>query len=313
MGNEDKISYFKKWVPNFIRNAIIAFALASAGTLLLPNRFTSTGRILPGDAKGAGSMGGLAAAAANLGFAMPTGDSADAAYIDILSSYWLRSALLDSTFTFKSRSSRFGAERTVTMTLRAFTRARNTDLGLRALDRILSVNRDLKTRLITVDATTVSPTLSQAIVKRVLQLLDTFVVERAMTKGRLKAKFAEGRLRDAKVAKAEAERELVKFLSVNRNYLTSADPAVRVAGLRLEEEMKLRGQLVVSLAMGYEQALMDEKNDMPIINVLDAGNQPEQKSGPARANLVLVCTFLVALASLLWDKREFIKNSIMRD
>jgi hypothetical protein len=81
---------------------------------------------------------------------------------------------------------------------------------------------------------------------------------------------------------------------------------VRLTGGRLEAELKLRQQLVMTLAMNREQAMLEEKNDIPIVNVLDGGNLPIEKSRPARSTIVLLTLFGVSASAWTWLKRAWI-------
>jgi uncharacterized protein involved in exopolysaccharide biosynthesis len=92
----------------------------------------------------------------------------------------------------------------------------------------------------------------------------------------------------------EAEGAWRKFLEVNRNYQSISDPATRLNGARLENELRLRQQLVTTLALNREQALLEEKNDIPILNVMDPADLPTEKSGPARSLIILGVAALVA-------------------
>ena len=65
--------------------------------------------------------------------------------------------------------------------------------------------------------------------------------------------------------------------------------------------MRLRQQLVTTLALGYEQALLEEKNDMPILNVLDEADVPFEKSGPSRTLNVLIAILAAAGVTWLWS------------
>jgi hypothetical protein len=122
----------------------------------------------------------------------------------------------------------------------------------------------------------------------------------------VKALFAKERLVEARSELDNAENLFRLFLESNRNYVTSSDPAVRLKGNRLENELKLRTQLVGSLAVSFEQALMEEKNDMPILNVLDAGNLPIEKSRPGRSAIVMLSALLAGSAYGLWINRIWV-------
>jgi len=291
---------------------LVAAVLAAAASLLMPNYYRSELRILPVDSKSSG-LGGLAAAAAAFGVAAPGGDSADANFVDILQSRWMAERLLKTEFTFTARSSRLASEKPFHETLLAYLHTENQDQAAAQVRQILSVNKDLKSKVITLSAETTSPMLSQQILEKAAALLEEFVQQKGRTRGGAKAAFAEARLKESRLEMVEAETAFRRFLEGNRNYQTSGDPSVRIVGSRLEAELKLRQQLVTTLAMNREQALMEEKNDVPILNVLDPANLPINKSRPARSSYVFLAFFLATSATWAWLNREWIKERLAED
>jgi len=254
--------------------------------LFLPNRYRSEARVLAAEAR---TVGGATAAvaAATVGIPIPGQDTPDAAYVDILQSRSLREALLKTRFEFKTRRWYFGAEVPRNETLFEYLNEKNMDRAFFSLKKYISVSRDMKTKLLTISAETSSPELSQQITRRVLELLDEFVVTKSRTRGGAKAEFAERRLKDARQEMIQAQGEFQSFVDKNRNYLYSSEPGVHQKGLLLEGEFKLRVQIVTTLSIALEQALLEEKNDIPILNVLDPGNLPIEKSGPFRSLFVI--------------------------
>jgi len=279
-------------------------------TLFVPNQYTSEARILAADARGGNNLGQLATAAAVVGVSIPGQDSADSAYVDILKSRWMLEQLLDSTYSFHAKAWYLGRTQEHQETLQNFLRAKNHDRGVRNLKQHIAIARDLKTKLLTLTVETKSPELSQQVCQRMVTLLDEFVVQRSSTRGGNKAAFAQKRMVEARNELAEAEDTFRTFLYTNRNYLTSADPAVRLKGLRLENELKLRTQIVTTLAISLEQALIEEKNDMPILNVLDKGNLPQEKSGPKRSTFVALAFLLGFFGLLGWENRDYLKSRL---
>jgi len=290
----------------------IAIVVAIA-TVFLPNRFRSSARILPVESKSTGSLGQLAAAAAAMGVGVPSTDSGDANFVEILGSRSIREKILQTEFHFRARSWRFGSETFQHTTLYNYIKPKNLDQGLRAMGKMLSVSRDIKTRIITISSETTSPELSQQIVQKAIQSLGEFVIEKNQTKGGQKARFAEARLKDAREEMATSEESLRRFLETNRNYLATSDPSVRLLGLRLESELKLRQQMVITLAMNREQAILDEKNDIPIVNIMDSANLPIEKSGPVRSEMVILAFLLAGAGTWLWRNRVWIKQRLLDD
>jgi len=189
--------------------------------------------------------------------------------------------------------------------------AKNSDSAVMRVQMMLSVTKDPKSKIIAVSTETKSPQLSQQIVQQAALLLENFVQQKGHTRGGAKATFAEARLKESREEMAQAEEEFRRFLNSNRNFNTSGDPSVRLLGARLEAELRLRQQLVATLAMNREQALLEEKNDIPILNVLDAPSLPVLKSRPARALIVLLSMLLSTFGAWSWLNRNWIKHRLL--
>lgn len=291
---------------------LVAAVLTAAVSLFLPNYYRSEARVLPVEAKGiGGGLSNLVGAAAAFGVSLPGGDSSDANFVDILQSRWLREKLLDTEFTFKVRTWRFGAERDRREKLSVYLDADNTDRALKALAPMLSVSRDLKSKVILLTAETKSPSLSQQITRRSLELLEEFIQQKGRTRGGAKAAFAKARLEEARSEQAKAEALFQRFLETDRNYQVSPDPSVRIKGTRLEAELRLRMQLVATLALSFEQALIEEKNDVPILNVLDGGNLPLEKSRPKRSVFVGLAFLLASAGVWAYGNRAWIRSHLL--
>ena len=303
----------RKW-PTLRRSLQVGLSVGLLMALILiflPNHYKSEARVLPGDSRGAGGMAVAAAAAA--GVSIPGSDGPDAVYMDILNSRSLREALLQTRFRFKVRTWLLGREQVREQTLYEYLKKKNLDRAVQALRDRITITRDFKSKLLTLVADTESPELSQQVVQQLVRLLDEFVVTKSRTRGGAKAAFAEKRLHEARQEMAQAEEALRAFLDGNRNYLLSPDPAVRLKGQRLDNELKLRTQLLATLAIAREQALLEEKNDMPILSVLDPGNLPIEKSGPARTIIVILASLLAGLGTVTWLNREWIRAWLAAD
>ncbi len=294
--------------------ALAAGLLAALVTLFMPNYYRSEARLLPVESKGlGGNLGGLASAAAAFGVNVPGGDSNDANFVDILNSRSLHEQLLQTEFQYHNRSWRFGAERVEKGTLYAYLEEPNRTKALRKLGQVMGASRDFKTKITTVSAETRSPELAQLLVQKSLSLLEAFLKEKGRTRGGAKADFAEARLVEARRDMDTSEDAWRRFLEVNRNYQSISDPAVRLKGARLENELRLRQQLVTTLALNREQALLEEKNDIPILNVMDAADLPTEKSAPHRSIFVLAAALIVAAGSWLFYNREWVQAVLMSD
>lgn len=304
---------FKASLKKPVQWAFAAAFLTALVTLFMPNYYRSDAKLLPVESKGASGLGGLASAAAAFGVSVPGGESSDANFVDVLNSRWLREQLLQTEFQYRIRSWRFGAERVEKASLYNYLEAQNMDRAIGGLAKVLSASRDIKSKVISISAETKSPELSQQIVQRAGKLLEVFLQEKGRTRGGAKAAFAEARLAEGRREMDEAEDTLRRFLEGNRNFQISGDPTVRLKGARLETELRLRQQLVTAIAMNREQALLEEKNDIPILNMLDPGNLPIDKSKPARSVVVLLVMMLVGAGGWMWQNREWVRARLLAE
>lgn len=294
-----------------IQWALSAGIVAALATLFMPNYYKSEARLLPVDPSTSGNFGGLAAAAAAFGVNVGGGSGSDANLVDILNSRWLKEHLLATEYEFNSRSWHLGSKVHCRETLYGFLGKKNMDRAVKKLDELLVVSKDMKSNVITITVETTSPELSQEVVHRATELLNQFAVNNSKTRGSEKAAFAESRLIDARKKMDNAEDQFKVFLGANRNYQMSTDPGVRLHGMRLESELNLRRQLVSTLALNREQALLDAKNDIPIITVLDPGNLPIDKSKPSRSILVVFVVAVVGIGSWSYRNWEWVKSRLL--
>lgn len=296
-----------------LKYGIIAAMVMTGVSLFLPNYYKSEARILPVSPSGGTNLGQLASAAAAFGLNIPGQDGADANYIDVVKSRWVCEQLLDRTFQFKARPWLLGSQATYNQTLYDYLGVKNRDRAIREVGSVLSATRDLKTKLLVISAETRSAELSQQIVVQSVKLLESFVQTKGRTRGSAKAAFAEARLHEAREEMTQVEDQFRKFLEGNRNYQSSADPSVRIQGARIEAELNLRRQLVSTLTVNREQALLEERNDMPILNILDPGNLPTDKSKPARSSLVILVFFLVGISTLCFEHRAWLRSRFFEE
>ena len=269
--------------------------------------------MLPVEARASGGLGNLATAAAAFGVNLPTGEGGDSNYVEILQSRNLREGLLGAEFIFSERGGLLSHPVNHKQTLYSYLKAKNLDRGLESLTSVVSANRDLKTKILTITAETRSPELSRQLAEKSVKLLEAYLVNRGQTRGSYKAAFASLRLEDARKECSTAEDALRRFLEGNRNYAVSQDPSVRLLGSRLEMELRLRQQLITTLAMNREQALMEEKNDVPILNILDSANLPIEKSRPRRSLMVLAFAFVAFLGVVGWDQRKWLQAKFLEE
>ena len=117
---------------------------------------------------------------------------------------------------------------------------------------------------------------------------------------------------ETKTDLADAEANLRDFRDNNLNYYNSTDPELTLLNERLTREVELKSQVYLALSQQYEMAVIQEKKDLAIIQILDKAVPPSRKSGPHRANNVmagLAMGFCLSLAWIIFERRAKTGNS----
>jgi len=278
-------------LPSGLRRPLVFAALAGlvAGclSLLLPDQFRAEARILP-DAGHAGAQGhtGIWAPTATPVVPGTREDGPTVIYDDILRSRRVADGVLSSVYEYGARAWRFGRPRRRRGTLLQYLEAADTDRAMGDFRRLLRVERNPKSGLLTVTAETRSPELSLQVVRRATEELRRALVDLAQADGRNRARSTRERLVEVGVICSERDEAFRRFQEANRNWETSAAPNLRYQGLRLREQLVLWRRIQENLTLNQEQALLEARNDAQTLLVLDAGDLPRAKSRPHRSFIV---------------------------
>jgi uncharacterized protein involved in exopolysaccharide biosynthesis len=143
---------------------------------------------------------------------------------------------------------------------------------LRALrkDVISTTVATRTTGMVTVRVRTESPYVSREIAERLLEGLNHFNLVTRQSQAREERRFTEGRLEAARASLRAAEDALQRFLQTNRQFAES--PALTFQRDRLQREVLLQQQVVVSLAQQYEENRIREVRDTPVITIIETPN-----------------------------------------
>jgi uncharacterized protein involved in exopolysaccharide biosynthesis len=120
------------------------------------------------------------------------------------------------------------------------------------------------TGMVTVQVRTKSPYVSLKIADRLLEGLNYFNLITRQSQAREERRFTEGRLEAARASLRAAEDALQRFLQTNRQFAES--PALTFQRDRLQREVLLQQQVVISLAQQYEENRIREVRDTPVIS-----------------------------------------------
>jgi len=152
----------------------------------------------------------------------------------------------------------------------------------RRLAKAARFSMDPETRIVTVAVETRHPYLSAQVATAYLEELSRYATEEHQSRSRLVSGFVGQRTGEVRAEVAQAEKALHQFLLANQNYATSTDPDIRIEQLRLERNLELRTRVLMDLVSNHELVLLDERNEAPLIQVIDRGAPPDLRSWPVR-------------------------------
>lgn len=281
--------------------------------LIIPNNYTSVATILPSG--GNDELGGLkdlasgSLAELGLGSLMQASENSSATFPKVLTSRILSEEILNHQFTFNHKNE------TKNLTLVDYIDAANTDLALKKLNELVTVDLDRRTGFITLAVTTKYPELSSQVVKTYLSLLDDYNINHRQSKARDNEIFIGRRVNEADAELESVETALEQFRNQNLNYMSSNDPELQREQAKLERDVTIKETIYLTLVKKHELAKLEAAKDVPIVQVLDNGAVPQLKSSPRRSLYMLAALFgsiIVSILLSLWFdisvKRRFRKN-----
>lgn len=182
-----------------------------------------------------------------------------------------------------------------------------TDRAVERLLRVMTVSVSLKTGVVALEIQDRSGALALALNQRLLDLLNTFNLERRQSQAAAERRFVEGRLADARQSLNDAEQRLAEFLERNRRYQDS--PELTFEAARLQRQVDLQQQIYTSLAQSYEKARIDEVRNTPVITIVDPPDVLPGGRGLTRKALVGfllggVLGIVLAVGREYWDREK---------
>jgi uncharacterized protein involved in exopolysaccharide biosynthesis len=271
-------------------------------SLAAQNRYTSVSRLLPlsNASRGNAALGALQSLYGIGGLS----GSLDGALPDIIQSRTLLEKALGTRYTFKVRSWRFGAEQERTQTLEAFLGAPDRDIALQNLQGCLEVAKDFRTGILTLRVTLPSADLAEQVNKTLTDGLDAFLKAQRQTRGQALAEYMRERIESDRQDLQKAVDAYLGFMNRNRGFSESLDPEVRATGQRLETEVDYRKQALLRLNAQVDQAILEEKDATPVVDLLEPASLPIEKSGPSRAKWVILAFLAAFMASMVFEVRD---------
>lgn len=149
----------------------------------------------------------------------------------------------------------------------------------------VSVSVDRTAGVVEVRTTAPWEELAEAMNRRLLELVNTFNVEKRSSSAAARRDFARLRVSDAEAELATAEEELRRFLEANRRYADS--PELVLEQMRLQRRVDLKQQVATTLAQAYEQARVDAVRNIPLITIIEEPEGSVEPSAGIRRSALL--------------------------
>jgi uncharacterized protein involved in exopolysaccharide biosynthesis len=292
-----------RWRLIFMISFLCALAAGSI-SFLIPNRYTATASILP--TINGGSHNSLLSMAENipgldLSSISPAEKSPSTLFPEILSSRMIAQKVLEHPYIYNNKG------RWQTQNLYQYLKINNPDKAIKALTRIVGLSTDRKTGVLKIDVTTTNPQLSALVANFYLECLDNFNQNQRKTSAGQNRRFIEKRLLEAKSQLSDAEESLKNLRQRNMNYYNTTDPELAMLNNQLQREVEVKSQVYLTLCQQYELASIQEKKEIPVIQILDTAQPPSVKSGPSRTKTAIIGFLLGAVAAfsfLIIDNRN---------
>ena len=260
-----------------------AAALLAVGySLLMPNIYTGTAKILPPQSSQSSSvnaimlaqLGGLTGAAgAALGLKDP-----NALYL----------AMLKSRNIMEKIVRRFD--------LQTVYEAKTMTDTLNALEKESTISSS-KDGVIVVEVDDNDPQRAAALANAYIEELNKLMQTFALTEASQRGQFFETQMKPAKDKLTDAE------IALDRTPNTSLQYMDALRNLRYQES------IYDILATQFASAKLDEAKDSPLIQILDNAIPPEKKSKPKRSLIVILATLAAFFMAIIW---AFIKEALTR-
>lgn len=286
------------------RRLVVSLALLGAvvgllAGVLAARKFRASATFIP-SSEGGAPTGGIAALAANqFGLRLQTGGATSwgpEMYVEVLRSRAVLEPLVRDTFVVVEEGNR-RASLTQLFEIEGPNDGVRTERTLARLGDIVVANEDRRVGVVTLEAETKWPSISLALVERLLDRLNRFNLETRKSQAVAERQFVDEQALRAQRELNSAEDRLKTFLQRNR---IAGSPELTFERERLEREVSLRQQLYTGWLDSREQARIREVRDTPVITVLEPPHLPVVRQPRRVVAKALLGTLAGAAAAILW-------------
>lgn len=183
--------------------------------------------------------------------------------------------------------------------------------GVRKLEKLVSASFSTRTDIVTLNVDAPTAQLAADVANRMVQLLDSFNIVRRQYQSRELRRFSGERLDDARRELQAVEDRSLRFLQANRRFTDS--PVLLFEAKRLERQVNLRQEIVLTLAREYEEAKIAEHLDVPLLSIIDRARPPYKKSAPKTLLNTLIGVFATGVLVVLFTYARAMWSSEARE
>lgn len=220
-------------------------------------------------------LSSIASLSATLGLRAPSAGNVwgPPVYVELLRSDALLAPIAVDTFLVAEERRR--APLMDLLKIQAPDAKQRVEYTVRKLRLLVNVTEDRKLSAVRVSVATEWPSVSFALVNRLVEAVNEFNLQTRKSQATAERKFADEQAAQAELELRNAEDRLQAFLQGNRNVGgLGGSPQLTFSKDRLQREVSLREQVYRTLLQAREDARIREVRDTPVITILEAPRLP---------------------------------------
>lgn len=171
-----------------------------------------------------------------------------------------------------------------------------TDI-VKAIDKKVVCDVDKKTMVITIDVTDQDALICATMADSVKTRLQNFITDYRTSKARVDLEYNKKMLVEARAKYDEARDRYARFSDSHRD-VSSKSAQTKVTDL--QTEMQMRSQILQQVIAQMQEAEMKVQENTPAFTTLQSATVPVKKTGPKRAVMCLIFTFLAFLGTSVY-------------
>jgi len=266
---------------------VLCGALAFAITFAIPETFRATTSVIPAArGQGLGTIGGLAGFLgtnlSELGIGSAPTPVDPVMYGEIVRSRRLFQRLLEGPVPGTGGNE---AGQLIDVIQPSGSGELRLQRALRKLRQCVDVRLDRRTGILTIEAKAKDPGTAAGMANTLCDFLQEYVLTTLTTQAGQNRRFIEERLTETKAVLVRSEDELRAFRE--RNVRIGNSPRLSLEEGRLIRTLREQEEIFLTLRRQFELARIEERRDVPALNVLDVAMPPVTREWPKRKLIML--------------------------